>query len=75
MELGQEKEGELDSGRRSRPINLATRLGVFVPGESMEEESSVLVFVAVVLICRLLFTSSSSTSRLFLGASTPAWND
>ena len=31
-----EFEGLLFSGRRSSPINLATRLGVFVPGESTE---------------------------------------
>lgn len=34
--LGFENEGELDSGSKSRPINLATTLGVFVPGELIQ---------------------------------------
>lgn len=50
LELGHENEGELDSGSKSRPINLATRFGVFVPGESVPGKSSVLDFVALVLI-------------------------
>ena len=30
--------GDEYSGRRSRPINLATRLGVLVPGELLHSE-------------------------------------
>lgn len=48
------EEGELVwSGRRSRPINLATKLGVFVmPGELISDEKSIEeVLALVVLIC------------------------
>jgi hypothetical protein len=31
----EDEEGEFASGRRSRPINLATKVGVLVPGEEI----------------------------------------
>ena len=38
------EDDEEDSGRRSRPINLATRLGVFVPGEQLNSDDKSFVF-------------------------------
>lgn len=57
----EEKEGECVPGRRSKPINLATKVGVFVPGElvisadkSFKFPPPVLV-PPLVLICIIFF--------------------
>jgi len=54
VERGEEKEGEFGFGRRSKPINLATKVGVFVPGEVLiSEDKSVKLppLLLFVLIC------------------------
>ena len=61
VERHEEKDGEFAPGRRSKPINLATKVGVFVPGEPVSSEDKSFKFPPLalvpplVLICTIFF--------------------
>lgn len=46
----EEVEEKCESGRRSRPINLATKVGVFVPGDPLISEERSLKLPALVIL-------------------------
>ena len=50
----EEEEDDCASGRRSSPINLATKVGVFFPGEMLISEEKSLEFPDLVLVLPLV---------------------